>query len=143
MARPRKQIDPVKVEQMASIGCSVREIALLLDVNESTIKRRFSLPLHKGGAKLCHTVKKVLFREVNKGNTMALIFAAKCYCGLKEHADTVINVSATAVGNSIQFTEETKKQLEDFHVALQRRVYDRIRHPEKLSANGESTPALN
>jgi IS30 family transposase len=118
MARPRKIVDPVKVEQMAAIGCTTKEIALLLDVSHSTIERRFVVPYRKGTSKLCHALKKALFREALKGNSHALIFAAKVYCGLKEPVDpqTVVNVSQTA----ISVTDETKKRLAEMHALLRR-----------------------
>jgi hypothetical protein len=58
---------------------------------------------------------------------------------MKETPDVSINVSATATGGQVVFSEETKKQLEDFHVQLQRRVYQRTHVP---SGNGDQT-ALN
>ena len=118
MARPRKIIDPVQVEKMAGIGCTPKEIAILLDVSQRTIERRFGVPYRKGTSKLCHALKRALFREALKGNSMALIFAAKVYCGLKEPVDpqTVVNVSQTA----ISVTDETKRRLSEMHALLRR-----------------------
>jgi hypothetical protein len=141
--RPRKHVDALKVEQLAGVGCTPEEIGLLLDASSRTITRNYDRPFQKGQSKLRHTLKRTLFKEATSGNTAALIFATKVYCGLKETADTTINVSATAVGGQVIFSEETKKQLEDFHVKLQQRVFQRTYPKEHLpNANGES-PALN
>ncbi len=48
MGRPLKEIDPEQVEKLAGIGCTVEEIAHVLDCNERTIRRRFARAL-KGG----------------------------------------------------------------------------------------------
>src|SRR5258708_21513265 len=125
MARPRKQIDSAKVEQLASVGCTPDDIGRLFDASQRTIHRRFGIPFQKGQAKLRHTLKRTLFKQAISGNTAALIFATKVYCGLRETPDTTINVSATAVGGQVIFSEETKKQLEDFQVKLQQRFFHR------------------
>jgi len=140
MARPRKQVDAAKVEQLASVGCTPEEIGLLFDASPRTIHRRFGIPFQKGVSKLRHTLKRELFKQATSGNTAALIFATKVYCGLKETPDTTINVSATAVGGQVIFSEETKKQLEEFHVKLQQRVYQRTYPKEPVeSGNGDHT----
>jgi hypothetical protein len=55
MARPKIPIDEEKVEELASLGCSVEEIASLLTppgskrvVDHRTIERRFAPTLKKG-----------------------------------------------------------------------------------------------
>ena len=144
MARPRKPIDPKKVERLASIGCPPSEIAAALNIEHKLIERRFGDVVKKGHETSRKRCRSWLFAKAAKGDTACIIFLAKAWCGMKEHPDVAINVSATATGGSIQFTPETKKELEDFYVAMQRRNYNRVRNgePEKLNANGES-PALN
>jgi hypothetical protein len=100
MARPRKNIDPVQVEKMAAVGCTPEEIAILLDASPRTIDQRFYKPYEKGRRKLQHTLKRVLFREALSGNTAALIFAAKVYCGLREPRDDDV----VALQNNLMIT---------------------------------------
>jgi hypothetical protein len=121
MARPRKIVDPVQVEKMAAIGCTAKEIGILLGVSESTIERRYAIPLTKGNSKLCHALKRALFREATRPackNPMALIFAAKVYCGMREPREdaVTVNVSQTA----ISITDETKKRLAEMHALIRR-----------------------
>jgi hypothetical protein len=118
MARPRKIVDPVQVEKMAGIGCTAKEIAILLDVSQRTIERRYGIPLRKGSSKLCHALKRALFREALKGNNLALIFAAKVYCGMKEPRDDAVTVNVTQ--QAISVTDETKKRLAEMHAAIRR-----------------------
>jgi hypothetical protein len=121
MARPRKIVDPVQVEKMASIGCTAKEIGILLGVSESTIERRYAVPLTKGNSKLCHALKRALFREATRPackNPMALIFAAKVYCGMREPKEdgVTVNVAQTAVSIS----DQTKEKLSQMHALLRR-----------------------
>src|SRR5258708_13941286 len=118
MARPRKQVDAAKVEQLASVGCTPEEIGLLFDASPRTITRRFGIPFQKGQSKLRHTLKRTLFKQAISGNTAALIFPTKVYCGLRETPDTTINFSANAVGGQVIFSEETNKQHENIHLKL-------------------------
>jgi hypothetical protein len=144
VARPLKQIDPEQVLKLASIGCPAEEIAAELDVGISTIKRRFEPVIKKGHEKSRRMVRSMLFKQAAQGNTAAIIFLSKAWVGMKETPDIAINVSATAVGNQILFDEQTKKQLEDFHVQLQQRVFKRTHSKELVpSGNGSDQAALN
>jgi hypothetical protein len=147
VARPKTPIDASQVEQLAQIGCTSDEIAAILTpegratFDPKIIERRFGTTVKKGRQKLNGMLKRELIKQVKAGNTTALIFALKVFAGMKETPDVAINVSATAVGGQVIFSEETKKQLEDFHVQLQRRVYQRTHIPAP-SGNGDQT-ALN
>ena len=111
MARPKKLIDPQKVEALAAIGCPTDEIAAELDCGINTIERRFGVLVKKGHKKCQKRVRSILFKQAGDGNTAAAIFLAKAICGWKEHPDTVINVSATATGGHITISDEQKKEL--------------------------------
>ena len=49
MARPKLDIDPDKVEMLASFGCSTIEIARLHNCDESTVRLRFKNELELVG----------------------------------------------------------------------------------------------
>lgn len=48
MARPIKDIDPDQVGKLAGIGCTLEEIAIVLDCNERTLRRRFVRAINEG-----------------------------------------------------------------------------------------------
>ena len=48
MARPRKKIDPLQVEQLAMIGCPNSEIAGILGCDEAILCRHFDRAIRKG-----------------------------------------------------------------------------------------------
>lgn len=137
--RPRKQIDPRKVEAMASVGSPASEIAAVLGCNEKTIERNFGTVLKNGHQKCCHTVRSELFKQVRAGNVAATIFLAKALLGLRENPDTVFNISASATGGIIQVSEESRKQLVDLASEIRARAFQRSQLNRDLmpSANGD------
>lgn len=144
MARPRKQIDPLQVEQLAGYGCIPEEIAAVLDANVRTVQRRFATSIKKGHRKLHSLLKRELVKQAVKGNSAALIFALKVYCGFKEPRDdaVTVNVSANATATGLYLSDEQKRDIEELATTIQQRVYKRIRDPAP-SGNGNSTTALN
>jgi DNA-binding CsgD family transcriptional regulator len=127
MARPRKQIDPEQVEQLAQIGCPTDEIAAVLGVNERTIERRFVARIKSGHHKLKTNARSMLVKKAKSGDTACIIFLAKTVCGMKEYGDTVINVSATATGGHITISDEQKKELSRMAHIIRRQVLTEAR----------------
>lgn len=92
MARPRKVIDEAAIEKWASVGASVRLIAELTGIPESTIRSRFRAsdakgdreakwkpgsPLAKGYAKDKAKLLLAINEAIKRGNTAIMIFSAK------------------------------------------------------------------
>jgi IS30 family transposase len=80
MARPKKKIDMNIVEQLASEGCTVAEIASHFGVHQSTLYRRkkFKEVYERGLEKCKLSVRRALYKKgVTNGDTKALIFLAK------------------------------------------------------------------
>jgi hypothetical protein len=118
VGRPRKIVDPVEVEKMAAVGCTPEEIGGILNCSARTVDQRFCKPFKKGQQKLRHTLKRVLLREAVTGNTAALIFAAKVYCGLREPRDDAVTVNVNQTALSID--DETKRKLATMHAMIRR-----------------------
>jgi len=99
MARPRKQIDPEKVEKLAMVGCPPNEIAAELGCEHKTIDRRFGGVVKKGAERGKLRIRSKLFKmAIEEDNLGAAIFLAKAWCGMREREDGVtVNVSQTAV----------------------------------------------
>ena len=78
MARPKKyDIDTKLVEQLASYGCTNREIASFFGCTESLIKKSYSSFLTKGrdGGKI--RLRKLQWNAAEKGNVPMLIWLGK------------------------------------------------------------------
>jgi hypothetical protein len=99
MARPRKAVDPAKVQAFAAQGCTSGEIGSALDVSGDTIERRYAVPLVKGRHQLNRLLKSKMLEQIDLGNTAVLIFALKSVCGLREPREdaVTVNVSQTAI----------------------------------------------
>lgn len=82
MARPRKNIDPKMVEQLAAIQCSYAEMAAVLSCNESTLTRRFAQAIKKGRETGKMSMKRAQYeRAVNAKSDTMLIWLGKQYLG--------------------------------------------------------------
>lgn len=86
MGRPRKKLDLELAKKLAAIMCTQEEIAGILDVSLSTLKRSedFCTIYKKAqdGAKM--SIRRSQFRKALGGDTTMLIWLGKVYLGQKE-----------------------------------------------------------
>jgi len=81
MGRPKLDIDPDKVEMLASFGCSTLEIARLHSCDESTIRLRFKEELERGRESMKVNLRQLQWKWAEKGSNSLLIFLGKQYLG--------------------------------------------------------------
>lgn len=78
MARPRKQVDPERVEEMASFGCTMEEIAAVEKCSVSLLERRFADAVKDGRARLRASLRRTLYEmAIAERKVPAAIFLAK------------------------------------------------------------------
>jgi hypothetical protein len=77
MARPRKQIDPAQVEGLAAIGCTVDEIAAVLDCTARTLQRRFVTHMDRGRGRMRMSLRRLQMKAAENGNAAILIWLGK------------------------------------------------------------------
>jgi len=78
MARPKKyDIDTKQLEQLASFGCTNREIASFFGCSEHLIKKSYSSFLTKGKDAGKIRLRKLQWTAAEKGNTPMLIWLGK------------------------------------------------------------------
>ena len=78
MARPKKyDIDTKQLEQLASFGCTNREIASFFGCSEHLIKKSYSSFLTKGKDEGRIRLRKLQWVAAEKGNTPMLIWLGK------------------------------------------------------------------
>ena len=85
--RPFKHLDARKIEQMAMIGCSNEEIALLCDCSADTIENNYSGAVKGGKARRNHNLRKMMFESAKKGNIVMMIFLAKNWLGMRDRPE--------------------------------------------------------
>ena len=75
--RPKTDIPELKVEQLASYGCTNTEIAHFFGVNESTIRRGFAEFLTKGRSSGKIKLRQLQYKAAEQGNVAMLIWLGK------------------------------------------------------------------
>lgn len=83
MARPKKNIDYVTVEKLASIQCTQEEIANFLGISTRTLQRdkEFCRIYKKGMENGKMSLRRMQFKKANEGNVSMLIWLGKQYLG--------------------------------------------------------------
>ncbi len=89
MARPRKEIDYVVVEKLASIQCTQEEIANFLEMSVRTLQRdeEFCRIYKKGQDNGKMSLRRYQFKLAEKNTAMA-IFLGKQYLGQRDVIET-------------------------------------------------------
>lgn len=90
MARPKKKVDAKMVQDLASIGCKVVEIARILEVSEDTLNRRFAGEIAKGKENLKMSLRRWQLESAKKGNVTMLIWLGKQYLEQKDKIENSI-----------------------------------------------------
>jgi hypothetical protein len=77
-----------EIKRLAGLGLSHTEIALLLDLNERTLRKHYQRELDLGPVVAKRQVLETLLTMATAGNnTTATLFWAKARCGMREKAD--------------------------------------------------------
>jgi hypothetical protein len=87
MARPRKDIDPEKVRQLAAIHCTVDEIAAVMDCSKDTLERRFAALIEKGREEGRASLRRVQYKAALAGNATMMIWLGKQLLGQKDRQE--------------------------------------------------------
>jgi len=86
MARPRKEINYTQARRLAEIQCTIDEIAHVLGVSDTTLKRNvefraiYDAAREKGKTSL----RRMQWHAARRGNTAMLIWLGKQYLGQAE-----------------------------------------------------------
>jgi len=110
IGRPLLNIDPTIVEGMASIGCTKKEIALVLGCNEGTIHLRFSDVWEKGFSNLKMRLRKKQVELALGGNFTLLIWLGKQYLDQSEKQEIKQTTALRTFGPEL--VERARKALQ-------------------------------
>lgn len=94
MARPKKEIDPKLVQDLAAIGCKTTDISRIVGVSVDTLDRRFAAEMEKGRANLRTSLRRWQLEAAKKGNVAMLIWLGKQYLEQTEKVEQVQEISA-------------------------------------------------
>jgi hypothetical protein len=82
--RPKKKIDKELVEKLATIHCSVKEIADIVGCHPDTIRNRFSDIIARGKATGKMSVRRKMLETAMTGNATLLIWLSKQWLGMSD-----------------------------------------------------------
>lgn len=88
VGRPRADVDPELVEKLASIGCSIKEIAAACNCHPDTIRDNFSTEIAKGQENGKTRLRKKQIEVAISGNVSMLIFLGKNMLGQSDKIET-------------------------------------------------------
>lgn len=84
VGRDKKVIPPPQVEELASLGCTDRDIANFFGIAENTLRYNFSDYLIKGREELKISLRRSMLKTAHGGNAAVLIFLAKNLLGMSD-----------------------------------------------------------
>jgi hypothetical protein len=87
MARPRLNIDPKLVQDLAALGCKASEISIVVGCSADTIEKRFAEQLQKGRENLKISLRRWQLEAAKKGNVAMLIWLGKQMLGQTEKVE--------------------------------------------------------
>jgi len=103
------ELDEKKIEELARIGMSRREIADLMGCDESVIRKKYKAVYNRGFAGLRKELTEILLDMCREKHPAALIFALKNYRGMAdkpEDQDPNVGTSKAKHANLKRLMEE-------------------------------------
>jgi len=107
IGRPLKQVDAALVKDLASIFCTMDEMAAIVGVSVDTLERRYAEAMKRGRETAKSSLRRLQWKAAKKGNTSILIWLGKNYLGQREpsmipqEADTKIVELMKLVGMAV------------------------------------------
>ena len=85
VGRDKKVIPPEQVEELASLGCTNRDIANFFGINEDTLHYNFKDHIIKGKEDLKISLRRSMLKTAHSGNAALLIFLSKNLLGMSDN----------------------------------------------------------
>jgi AraC-like DNA-binding protein len=110
MARPKKEVDPEMIEKLATVGCTIEQIAAVLGVSKDLLHRRFNTALRSGREKGNAALHKKQYQVAMSGNVGMLVWLGKQRLGQTDKVEQRVEevkaqiVFETEWGRSIDVT---------------------------------------
>jgi len=95
MARPRKEINYTQARRLAEIQCTIDEIAHVLGVSDTTLKRNveFRAIYDQAREKGKTSLRRLQWAAARRGSTAMLIWLGKQYLGQTDRVESAVTVS--------------------------------------------------
>lgn len=81
------EIDPELVGKLAGIGCTMKEIAAVCKCSVDTLERRFADVIETGRENAKASLRRMQWKQAERGNTTMLIWLGKQLLGQRDRHD--------------------------------------------------------
>lgn len=108
--RPKLDIDARLVEQLASIGCTMSEIAAACNCSVDTLERRFAGEIEKGRENGKTRLRKKQLEVALQGNVSMLIWLGKQMLGQSEKVEAQTHLTGSVNGTLSREESEAVKE---------------------------------
>ena len=105
MARPRIELDILRIEELAAQGLSQAEICLVIGISEDTMSRRkadsaaIADAIKSGRAKAASEISDTLYRMAKGGDLGAIVWYEKTRRGLTDKVQQNINIDVSKLSD--------------------------------------------
>lgn len=82
--RSKRVVVPKDVYELATLGCTDREIARWFDMDENTLRYNFSDIMEKGRDDLKHSLRRAMIKNALGGNAVMQIWLSKQWLGFTD-----------------------------------------------------------
>ncbi len=93
MARPQLKLDESLIEKLASIHCTMEEIASVCECSVDTLERRYAELIKKAKDKGKSSLRRHQWEAAQKGNTTMLIWLGKQLLGQRDVVEQQVNIT--------------------------------------------------
>lgn len=105
MARPIKKVDVKQIETLAAINCSYAEIGAVVDLDPSTLTRRYAQFIQKGREQGKSSLKRKMWEIAMSGNVSMCIWLSKQMLGYTDKVEQKTD-------SNIKFDEATVDKIQ-------------------------------
>jgi hypothetical protein len=140
MGRPKLEIKPDQVVELAKLGASNVDIARFFDCSEATIRQRFAAETARGHAERRIELRRWQWKAAAGGNVAMLIWLGKQYLGQSDKLETK-NEVGPAVDREAQRAMLSSAKALDLACDLEREIIRaRRRGGDAPGQNGFHSP---
>jgi|TARA_R100001460_G_scaffold26146_1_gene52790 hypothetical protein len=91
VGRPRKEVNQDQLSKLASMLCTMEEMASFFDCSVDTLERNFADTIKKGKDKGKMSLRRLQWDKAQTGNTTMLIWLGKQILGQRDKIETSEN----------------------------------------------------
>lgn len=113
VGRPKIEIDPAKVYELASFHCTNKEIAAFFECSPDTIERNYAVEVHKAREGGREKLRRLQWKAAEKGNVAMLIWMGKQILDQREKTDATLTTKDGAMEQAQEIIRSLTQMLKE------------------------------